>query len=183
MPSWIFSIPSRKKYANIPILFTLIQEVVMPQFFEGKLEAKGQKFGIVVSRFNSFICERLLEGAVDALIRHGVDDKNIHVARVPGAFEIPFFAKKMAESGKYDAIICLGAVIRGATPHFDFVASEVSKGVAQVSLASGVPISFGVLTTDTIEQAVERAGTKAGNKGFDAAITAIESVNLLKVIK
>jgi 6,7-dimethyl-8-ribityllumazine synthase len=155
----------------------------MPQFFEGKLEAKGQKFGIVVSRFNSFICERLLEGAVDALIRHGADDKNISVARVPGAFEIPFFAKKMAESGKYDALICLGAVIRGSTPHFDFVASEVSKGVAQVSLESGIPIAFGVLTTDTIEQAVERAGTKAGNKGFDAAMTVIESVNLLKVLK
>jgi 6,7-dimethyl-8-ribityllumazine synthase len=158
-------------------------EVVMPQFFEGKLDAKGHKFGIVVSRFNSFICERLLEGAVDALVRHGADDKNIAVARVPGAFEIPLFAKKMAESGKYDALICLGAVIRGSTPHFDFVASEVSKGVAQVSLASGVPIAFGVLTTDTIEQAVERAGTKAGNKGFDAAVTAIEAVSLLKVLK
>jgi len=155
----------------------------MPQFFEGKLEAKGQKFGIVVSRFNSFICERLLEGAVDALIRHGVDDKNIHVARVPGAFEIPLFAKKMAESGRYDALICLGAVIRGSTPHFDYVASEVSKGVATVSLESGMPIAFGVLTTDTIEQAVERAGTKAGNKGFEAAVTAIESVSLLKVLK
>jgi 6,7-dimethyl-8-ribityllumazine synthase len=155
----------------------------MPQFFEGKLEVKGQTFGIIVSRFNSFICERLLEGAVDALVRHGADEQKIHVARVPGAFEIPFFAKKMAESGKYDALICLGAVIRGSTPHFDYVAAEVSKGVANVSLDSGVPIAFGVLTTDTIEQAVERAGTKAGNKGFEAAVTAIESVNLLKVLK
>jgi 6,7-dimethyl-8-ribityllumazine synthase len=155
----------------------------MPQYLEGKLDATGQKFGIVVSRFNSFICERLLEGAVDALIRHGVDDADIDVARVPGAFEIPLFAKKMAQSGKYDALICLGAVIRGSTPHFDYVASEVSKGVAGVSLDSGVPIAFGVLTTDTIEQAVERAGTKAGNKGFDAAVTAIESVNLMKVLE
>jgi 6,7-dimethyl-8-ribityllumazine synthase len=155
----------------------------MPQFYEGKLDAKGITFGIIVSRFNSFICERLLEGAVDALIRHGGDDKNIHVARVPGAFEIPLAAKKMAESGKYQAIICLGAVIRGSTPHFDYVASEVSKGVASVSLDSGIPIAFGVLTTDTIEQAVERAGTKAGNKGFEAAVTAIETANLLKAMK
>jgi len=155
----------------------------MPQFLEGNLDAKGQKFGIVVSRFNSFICERLLEGAVDALVRHGADDANISVARVPGAFEIPLAAKKMADSGKYDALICLGAVIRGSTPHFDYVASEVSKGVASVSLDSGVPIAFGVLTTDTIEQAVERAGTKAGNKGFEAAVTAIETVNLFKALK
>ena len=155
----------------------------MPQFFEGKLDAKGQKIGIVVGRFNSFICKRLLEGAIDAIIRHGGDDKNIHVARVPGAFEIPLAAKKMADSGKYDGIVCLGAVIRGSTPHFDYVASEVSKGVASVSLDSGVPIAFGVLTTDTIEQAVERAGTKAGNKGFEAAVTAIETINLLKALK
>ena len=155
----------------------------MPQYFEGKLDAKGLSFGIIVSRFNSFICERLLEGAVDALVRHGGDDKNISVARVPGAFEIPLLAKKMAESGKYNAIICLGAVIRGSTPHFDYVASEVSKGVASASLDSGVPIAFGVLTTDTIEQAVERAGTKAGNKGFEAAVTAIETANLLKAMK
>jgi 6,7-dimethyl-8-ribityllumazine synthase len=155
----------------------------MPQFFEGKLDAKGLKFGIVVSRFNSFICERLLEGAVDALVRHGGNDKDIDVARVPGAFEIPLVAKKMVASGKYHAIICLGAVIRGSTPHFDFVASEVSKGVASVSLESGVPIAFGVLTTDTIEQAVERAGTKAGNKGFEAAVTAIETANLFKAMK
>ena len=155
----------------------------MPQYFEGKLDAKGLKFGIVVSRFNSFICERLLEGAVDALVRHGGDDADIHVARVPGAFEIPLAAKNLAATCWYDAIICLGAVIRGSTPHFDYVAAEVSKGVASVSLESGVPVAFGVLTTDTIEQAVERAGTKAGNKGFEAAVTAIETVNLLKAIK
>jgi len=155
----------------------------MPQFFEGKLDAKGLKFGIIVSRFNSFISERLLEGAVDALVRHGGDDRNIYVARVPGAFEIPLAAQKLAGSGKYDAVICLGAVIRGSTPHFDYVASEVTKGIASVSLASGVPIAFGVLTTDTIEQAVERAGTKAGNKGFEAAVTAIETANLLKALK
>jgi 6,7-dimethyl-8-ribityllumazine synthase len=158
-------------------------EVAMPQFFEGNLDAKGQKIGIVVSRFNSFICERLLEGAVDALVRHGASDSDIKVARVPGAFEIPMAARKMAESGKYDALICLGAVIRGSTPHFDYVAAEVSKGVASVSLESGVPIAFGVLTTDTIEQAVERAGTKAGNKGFEAAVTAIETVNLFRALK
>ncbi len=155
----------------------------MPHYFEGKLEATGQKFGIVISRFNSFICERLLEGAIDALVRHGVAESDIHVTRVPGAFEIPLFAQKMAETGRYDALICLGAVIRGSTPHFDYVASEVSKGVASVSLNLGIPIAFGVLTTDTIEQAVERAGTKAGNKGFEAAVTAIESVNLIKVLK
>jgi 6,7-dimethyl-8-ribityllumazine synthase len=154
----------------------------MPQFFEGQLDAKGQKFGIIVSRFNSFISERLLEGAVDALVRHGADEKDIHVARVPGAFEIPLAAKKMAASGKYDAIIALGAVIRGSTPHFDYVSSEVTKGVAAVSLDSGIPVAFGVLTTDSIEQAVERAGTKAGNKGFEAAVTAIETVNLLKAL-
>ena len=155
----------------------------MPQYIEGKLDATGQKIGIVVSRFNSFICERLLEGAIDAIIRHGGDDNNIHVARVPGAYEIPLAAKKMADSGRYDAVVCLGAVIRGSTPHFDYVAAEVSKGVASVSLESGVPIAFGVLTTDTIEQAVERAGTKAGNKGFEAAVTAIETVNLFKALK
>jgi 6,7-dimethyl-8-ribityllumazine synthase len=154
----------------------------MPQFYEGQLNAKGQKFGIIVSRFNSFISERLLEGAVDALVRHGADEKDIHVARVPGAFEIPLAAKKMAASNKYDAIIALGAVIRGSTPHFDYVSSEVTKGVAAVSLDSGIPVAFGVLTTDSIEQAVERAGTKAGNKGFEAAVTAIETVNLLKAL-
>jgi 6,7-dimethyl-8-ribityllumazine synthase len=154
----------------------------MPRYFEGKLDAKGQKIGIVVSRFNSFITERLLEGAVDALVRHGADEQEIHIARVPGAFEIPLAAKKLAASGAYDAIIALGAVIRGSTPHFDYVSSEVTKGVAAVSLESGIPISFGVLTTDSIEQAVERAGTKAGNKGFEAAVTVIETVNLLRSI-
>lgn len=154
----------------------------MPTFIEGNLDAKGLKFGIVVSRFNSFICERLLEGALDAIIRHGGSDADISVARVPGAYEIPLAAQKLAESRKFDAVICLGAVIRGSTPHFDYVAAEVSKGVASVSLETGLPIAFGVLTTDTIEQAVERAGTKAGNKGFEAAVTAIETANLLKAL-
>jgi 6,7-dimethyl-8-ribityllumazine synthase len=155
----------------------------MPNFMEGNLDATGLRFGIIVGRFNSFIGERLLEGALDALVRHGADDGQIDVARVPGAFEIPLAAKKLAESGKYDALICLGAVIRGSTPHFDYVASEVSKGVASVSLETGVPVAFGVLTTDSIEQAIERAGTKAGNKGFEAAVTAIETANLLKRLK
>lgn len=155
----------------------------MPNIIEGNLDAKGLKFGILVSRFNSFICERLLEGSLDALLRHGASDGDIDVARVPGAFEIPLAAAKMADTGKYDAIICLGAVIRGSTPHFDYVAAEVSKGIAHVSLDSGVPIAFGVLTTDSIEQAIERAGTKSGNKGFDAAMTAIETVNLFKGMK
>ncbi len=148
----------------------------------GQLDAGGKNVAIVVARFNSFICERLVEGAVDAIVRHGGSDDAITIARVPGAFEIPLVAQKMATSGKYDAVICLGAVIRGATPHFDYVSNEVTKGVASVSLATGVPIAFGVLTTDTIEQAVERAGTKAGNKGFEAAVTAIEMINLLKSI-
>jgi 6,7-dimethyl-8-ribityllumazine synthase len=152
----------------------------MPKFIEGKLDAGGLRFGIVVGRFNSFISERLLEGALDALVRNGAKADDIVVARVPGSFEIPLAAQKMAESGTYDGLICLGAVIRGATPHFDYVASEVAKGVAQVSLKTGVPIAFGVLTTDSIEQAIERAGTKAGNKGFEAAMTAIETVQLLR---
>jgi 6,7-dimethyl-8-ribityllumazine synthase len=135
---------------------------------------------MVISRFNEFISGKLLEGAMDALSRHGVSNEDIEVAWVPGSFEIPLTAQHMAESGSYDAIICLGAVIRGATPHFDYVAAEVSKGVANVGLSTGVPILFGVLTTDTIEQAIERAGTKAGNKGFDAAVSAIEMVNLLR---
>ncbi len=151
----------------------------MPKFFEGKLQADGKKFGIVIARFNSFIAERLLEGAMDTLLRSGAVDKNIEVARVPGAFEIPLVAQKMARSGRYDAVICLGAVIRGATPHFDFVANEAAKGIAMASMESGVPIIFGVLTTDTIEQAIERAGSKAGNKGSECAATAIEMVNLL----
>ncbi len=155
----------------------------MPKFIEGNLDATGLSFGIIVSRFNSFISERLLEGAVDALVRHGANESDITVARIPGAFEIPLAAQAMAESKKFDAVICLGAVIRGATPHFNYVSSEVSKGIASVSLQTGIPVAFGILTTDTIEQAVERAGTKAGNKGFDAAVTAIETVNVLKVLK
>ncbi|ACH40023.1 6,7-dimethyl-8-ribityllumazine synthase [Citrifermentans bemidjiense Bem] len=155
----------------------------MPKYVEGKLNAEGLRFGIVVGRFNSFIGERLLEGALDALLRHGANDAQITVVRVPGAFEIPLTAQKMAGSGNYDALICLGAVIRGSTPHFDYVSSEVSKGIAHVSLATGVPVAFGVLTTDTIEQAIERAGTKAGNKGFDAAMTVIEIANVFKEMK
>ncbi|MBC7357814.1 MAG: 6,7-dimethyl-8-ribityllumazine synthase [Desulfacinum sp.] len=148
--------------------------------FEGNLRAEGLKFGIVVSRFNDFICERLLGGAVDALTRTGAHEADIDVYKVPGAFEIPLTAKKVAASGRYDAVICLGAVIRGATPHFDYVAAEVSKGIATVSLETAVPITFGVLTTDTLEQAIERAGSKAGNKGFEAAMAAVEMVNLFK---
>jgi 6,7-dimethyl-8-ribityllumazine synthase len=148
--------------------------------YEGNLVAQNLKFGIIVGRFNEFIGGKLLSGALDGLKRHGVEEDEIEIAWVPGAFEIPLMAKKMAKSEKYNAIICLGAVIKGATPHFDYVSSEVSKGVANVSLDSELPIIFGVLTTDTIEQAIERAGTKAGNKGYDAAVTAIEMVNLLK---
>lgn len=147
---------------------------------EGKLLAEGQKIGIVAARFNDFITGKLLEGAVDAFVRHGGNKENLTVAYVPGAFEIPLAAKKMAQSGKYDAVLCLGAVIRGATPHFDMVANEATKGVAHVGLETGVPVIFGILTTDSIEQAVERAGTKSGNKGFDTMNTAIEMVNLLK---
>ena len=148
--------------------------------FEGKLTAKGIKVGIVAARFNEFITGKLLEGALDGLPRHDVLQDDISVAWVPGAFEIPLIASKMANSGKYDAVICLGAVIRGSTSHYDYVCAEVSKGIAQVSLASGIPVLFGVLTTDTIEQAIERAGTKAGNKGFDCACSAIEMVNLVR---
>lgn len=151
--------------------------------YEGKLLAQGLRFGIVVSRFNDFICDRLLGGAIDALRRNGADEGFIDIYKVPGAFEIPLAAKKVASSGKYDAVICLGAVIRGATPHFDYVANEVSKGIASVSLETGVPVAFGVLTTDTIEQAIERAGSKAGNKGWDAALAAIEMVNLIRQIQ
>jgi 6,7-dimethyl-8-ribityllumazine synthase len=149
---------------------------------EGKLLAKGLRFGIIVSRFNDFICDRLLGGALDALKRNGVDEDAIDIFKVPGAFEIPLMAKKAAGSGRYDAVICLGAVIRGSTPHFDYVASEVSKGVATVSLETNIPVTFGVLTTDTLEQAIERAGSKAGNKGWDSALAAIEMANLLKEI-
>lgn len=147
---------------------------------QGELQAKGLRFGIVVSRFNDFITSRLLDGAVDALLRHGAQEKDIEVVKVPGAFEIPLIARKMASKGACDAIICLGTVIRGATPHFDYVAAEVSKGIAAASMDTGVPIAFGVITSDTIEQAVERAGTKSGNKGWDAAITAIEMAGVMK---
>ncbi|HAK87576.1 MAG TPA: 6,7-dimethyl-8-ribityllumazine synthase [Nitrospiraceae bacterium] len=152
------------------------------KIIEGELQAKDIKFGIIVSRFNDFITSRLLDGAVDALVRHGAKEDDIEVVKVPGAFEIPLVAKKMAAKGSYGAVICLGTVIRGATPHFDYVASEVSKGIASASLETGVPIAFGVITSDTIEQAVERAGTKAGNKGWDAALTAIEMAQVLKKI-
>jgi 6,7-dimethyl-8-ribityllumazine synthase len=155
----------------------------MPKIIEGKLDATGLKFALVVSRFNSFISDRLVEGAIDALRRHGAAEGDIELIRVPGAFEIPLVAGKAAASGRYQGVICLGAVIRGATPHFDYVSSEVSKGVASVSLETGVPVSFGVLTTDNIEQAIERAGTKAGNKGFDAAMSAIEMANLLQAMQ
>ena len=147
---------------------------------EGKLDADGLKIGIVVGRFNEFIGSKLLGGCIDGLVRHGVNNDDIDVAWVPGAFEIPVIAKKMAESKKYDAIICLGAVIRGATSHYDYVCAEVSKGIATVSLNTGVPVMFGVVTTDTIQQAIERAGTKSGNKGYDCAVSAIEMANLIK---
>mgnify|MGYP000898281105 CR=1 FL=1 len=147
---------------------------------EGNLIAKNIKFAIVVSRFNDFISQKLVEGAIDCLKRHEAQEENITIVKVPGAFEIPVAAEKLAEFKKYDALICVGAVIRGSTPHFDYVAAEVSKGIAQTSLKHKLPIAFGVLTTDTIEQAIERAGTKAGNKGWDAAMTAIEMVNLFK---
>lgn len=149
-------------------------------YIEGNLSAEGQRIGIVAARFNDFITSKLIEGANDSFVRHGGNTENLDLVRVPGAFEIPLAAQKMAESGKYDAIVCLGAVIRGATPHFDMVANEAAKGIAQASLKSGVPVIFGVLTTDSIEQAVERAGTKSGNKGFDAMTSAVEMVNLLK---
>jgi 6,7-dimethyl-8-ribityllumazine synthase len=154
----------------------------MVNYIEGHLGGDGKKFGIVVSRFNSFISEKLLEGAIDSLLRSGVVESDIDVVRVPGAFEIPLLAQKFAASQKYDAIICLGVVIRGATPHFDVVVNEVSKGTAQVGLESGVPVLFGVLTTETIEQAIERAGTKAGNKGAEVAVAAIEMANLVEAL-
>jgi 6,7-dimethyl-8-ribityllumazine synthase len=155
----------------------------MARVVEGNLTAKGLSFGIVASRFNEFITARLLDGALDSLRRHGAEEDRITVVRVPGSFEIPLLAKRLAASRQYDAIICLGTVIRGATPHFEYIAGEVAKGVAIAGLETGVPISFGVLTTDSIEQAVERAGTKAGNKGFDAACSAIEMANLLRELK
>ncbi len=147
--------------------------------YEGQLKADGKKFGIIVGRFNEFIGGKLLTGALDALKRHGGSEEDIEIIWVPGAFEMPLTAKKLAKSSKYDAVICLGAVIRGSTPHFDYVSNEVTKGIASVSLDTEVPVIFGVLTTDTIEQAIERAGTKSGNKGYDAAVTAIEMTNLL----
>ncbi|PIE56539.1 MAG: 6,7-dimethyl-8-ribityllumazine synthase [Desulfobulbus propionicus] len=151
----------------------------MVKYLEGGLQGNGRKIGIVVSRFNSFISDKLLEGALDSLLRSGVNEEDVVVARVPGAFEIPLAAQRMARSAKYDAVICLGAVIRGATPHFEYVAAEAAKGTAQVMLAADVPVIFGVLTTESIEQAIERAGTKAGNKGAEVAVAALEMANLL----
>ncbi len=152
----------------------------MSNLYEGALLGKGLKIGVVVSRFNDFITRRLLEGAQDALVRHGVNDADIDVAWVPGSFEIPLIAKKFADSKKYNAIICLGTVIRGATPHSEYINAEVSKGIARISLDSGIPVAFGVITADTLEQAIERAGVKEGNKGFAAAVDAIEMANLMK---
>ena len=151
----------------------------MPNIMEGKILGEGKKFALVVGRFNDFITDRLVGGAVDALLRCGVKDEDINIVKVPGSFEIPLVAKKMAKKDKYDAVICLGAVIRGATPHFEYVSAEVSKGIATVSMESEVPVIFGIITTDTIEQAIERAGTKSGNKGADAAMSAIELVSVL----
>lgn len=148
--------------------------------YEGKLTAKNIRIGIAAARFNEFITNRLVNGALDGLKRHDVEEENIHIAWVPGAFEIPLIASKMANSGNYDAVICLGSVIRGSTTHYDYVCSEVSKGISHVSLSSGIPVMFGILTTETIEQAIERAGSKAGNKGFDCAVGAIEMVNLIR---
>jgi len=154
----------------------------MPNIIEGNFSAEGLKFAVVVSRFNDFIGSRLLDGAIDTLVRSGADDGDIDVVKVPGAFETPLLAKKLAEKNTYDAIVCLGCVVRGATPHFDYIASEVSKGIANTALDTGCPIAFGVITADTLEQAIERAGTKAGNKGSDAALTAIEMANLLRAV-
>jgi 6,7-dimethyl-8-ribityllumazine synthase len=154
----------------------------MPNLIEAKLLAEGKKFALIVSRFNDFITDRLVGGAVDALVRCGANENDIDIVKVPGAFEIPLFAKMLAEKKRYHAIVCLGAVIRGATPHFDYVSAEVSKGIAQVSLETGVPVIFGVITTDTIEQAIERAGAKAGNKGWSAAMSAVEMANLVDIV-
>jgi 6,7-dimethyl-8-ribityllumazine synthase len=155
----------------------------MPKSIEGKITAQGLKFAVVLSRFNSFIGDKLLDGAIDAIVRHGGNDNDIHVFRVPGAFEVPQTAKRLVEAEKYDAVICLGAVIRGATPHFEYIAAESAKGVAKLSLESPIPVSYGIITTDSIEQAVERAGSKSGNKGYDAAVSAIEMANLLGEMK
>jgi 6,7-dimethyl-8-ribityllumazine synthase len=154
----------------------------MPTTFQGKIVGKDRKFGIVISRFNEFISSKLLEGTLDCLQRHEVADENIDIAWVPGSFEIPLTALKMAQSNKYDAVICLGAVIRGATPHFEYIAAEVTKGIAQVNLQTGIPTIYGVITADNLEQAIERAGTKSGNKGWDAAMSAMEMVDLLKIM-
>ena len=154
----------------------------MSKLFEGALLGKGLKFGVVVSRFNEFITKKLLEGAQDALLRHGVSEEDVDIAWVPGSFEIPLVAKKLAQTKRYDAVICLGAVVRGATPHFEYIAAEVTKGIAKVGLETGLPVSYGIITADTLEQAIERAGTKEGNKGFDAAVNAIEMANLLRNI-
>ena len=154
----------------------------MSKHFEGKLLGEGLRFGLVVSRFNEFITKKLLEGAQDALLRHGVREEDIEIAWTPGSFEIPLIAKKLAQTKKYDAVICLATVVRGGTPHFEYIASEVTKGIAKVGLETGLPIIYGVITADTLEQAIERAGTKMGNKGFDAAVNAIEMANLLKGI-
>ena len=155
----------------------------MAKVVEGNLIAKGKKFGIVASRFNDFVTKELVSGCLDTLVRHGADDKDLLIAWVPGAFEIPAIAQKLAKSKSYDALICLGTVIRGATPHFDYVAGEVAKGTAQVMLDTGLPVLFGVLTTETIEQAIERAGSKAGNKGSEVAVAALEMINLLAALK
>ena len=151
----------------------------MPKVFEGQLKAEGRRFGIVVSRFNELITSKLLEGAQDCLLRHGCTDEDIEIARVPGSYELPLVAKKLAATGRFDVVICLGAIIRSSTPHFDFVAGEAAKGIGQVGLETGVPITFGVVTTDDVDQAIERAGTRAGNRGWDAALNAIEMADLL----
>jgi 6,7-dimethyl-8-ribityllumazine synthase len=155
---------------------------MMSKSFEGMLLGKGLKFGLVVSRFNEFFTKKLLEGAQDALLRHGVNEEDVEVTWVPGSFEVPLIALKLAQTKRYDAVICLAAVVRGDTPHFEYIAAEVTKGIARVGLETGLPIINGVITTDTLEQAVERAGTKAGNKGFEAAVNAIEMANLIKAI-
>ena len=154
----------------------------MSKSYEGNLLGKGLKFGLVVSRFNEFFSQKLLEGAQDALLRHGVSETDIEIAWTPGSFEIPLIAQKMAQSKKYNAVICLGAVVRGGTPHFDYIAAEVTKGIAKINMDTGVPVIYGVITTDTLEQAIERSGTKSGNKGFDAAVSAIEMANLVKAL-
>lgn len=155
----------------------------MPRLLEGQLEATGKKFGFVAARFNELVVRKLVEGAIDCIVRHGGKEEDIEIAWVPGSFEIPLAAQKMATSGRYDAVICLGAVIRGATPHFEYIAAEVTKGIAQINLQTGVPTLYGMITSDTLEQALERAGTKMGNKGWDAALSAIEMVNLLPQIE